>query len=147
MGVRQSARVPSGLRQAPRELTRIVIADDDRFFVEMVRAALEDSGQFKVVGTASTGEEAIQRVEELQPSLVLMDVDMPVLDGVQATDRLRKLADPPTVVLITGEDIEAHSAIYRAGAACYVNKDHSLPLLIGVLLAAVMGETSELARC
>ena len=102
--------MPPGAPPPSPGRTRIVIADDDRFFVEMLRTALAEHDEFEVVATAGTGEEAIHHVEELKPSLVLLDVAMPVLGGVEATRQIRKLPDPPAVVLITGDEAETTDA-------------------------------------
>ena len=102
----------------------------------MLEAALLEHDDFTVVGTAENGREAYERAVELKPSLVLMDVSMPLLDGVGATRLMQKLPDPPTVVLITGEQVEASdAAAYEAGAAAYLRKSDDLPMLIGVIVA------------
>jgi CheY-like chemotaxis protein len=132
--------VQHGLGQASAELTRIIIVDDDRFFVEMIRTALAEFEQFEVVATASNGAEAIERVQEYEPAVVLMDVAMPVLDGVEATRRIRELPSPPAVVLITSGDLDTDAAAYEAGASAYLRKAEDLPLLIGVLVAASLRE-------
>jgi DNA-binding NarL/FixJ family response regulator len=116
--------------------TRILIVDDDPSFVEMLETALLEHDDFTVVGTAENGREAYERAVELKPSVVLMDVSMPLLDGVGATRLMQRLPDPPTVVLITGEQVEASdSAAYEAGAAAYLRKSDDLPMLIGVIVA------------
>jgi DNA-binding NarL/FixJ family response regulator len=126
--------VPADL--PPSALTRILIADDDPVFVEMLRTALLDHEDFDVVGTAGNGQEAYDRVVELKPSVVLMDVSMPVLDGVEATRLIHRLDDPPAVVLITGEETEAtDTAAYEAGAAAYLRKSEDLLMLVGVIVA------------
>jgi DNA-binding NarL/FixJ family response regulator len=126
--------VPADLPQSA--LTRILIVDDDPSFVEMLRTALLDHEDFDVVGTACNGREAYDCVVELKPSVVLMDVSMPVLDGVEATRLIHNLDDPPAVVLITGEETEAtDAAAYEAGAAAYLRKSEDLPMLVGVIVA------------
>jgi DNA-binding NarL/FixJ family response regulator len=120
----------------PSALTRILIVDDDPFFVEMLRTALLDHDDFEVVGTAQNGQEAYDLAVELKPSVVLMDMSMPLLGGVEATCLIHGLDDPPAVVLITGEDIEAtDTAAYEAGAAAYLRKSEDLPMLVGVIVA------------
>ena len=120
----------------PSARTRILLVDDDALFVEMLHTALLDNDDFDVVGTASNGREAYDRVVELKPSVVLMDVSMPVLDGVAATRLIHGLDDPPAVVLITGEETEAtDAAAYEAGAAAYLRKSEDLPMLVGVIVA------------
>lgn len=126
--------MPADLPQSA--LTRILIADDDPSFVEMLRTALLDHEDFDVVGTASNGQEAYDCVVELKPSVVLMDVSMPVLDGVEATRLIHGLEDPPAVVLITGEETKAtDAAAYEAGAAAYLRKSEDLLMLVGVIVA------------
>lgn len=126
--------MPADLPQSA--LTRILIADDDPSFVEMLRTALLDHEDFDVVGTASNGQEAYDCVVELKPSVVLMDVSMPVLDGVEATHLIHRLEDPPAVVLITGEETKAtDAAAYEAGAAAYLRKSEDLLMLVGVIVA------------
>jgi DNA-binding NarL/FixJ family response regulator len=126
--------VPADL--PPSALTRILIVDDDPFFVEMLRTALLEHDDFEVVGTARNGQEAYDLAVELKPSVVLMDVSMPLLDGVKATRLIHRLDDPPAVVLITGEDTEAtDTAAYEAGAAAYLRKSEDLPMLVGVIVA------------
>ena len=120
----------------PSAPTRILIADDDTAFMEMLRTALLDHEEFEVVGVARNGQEAYDRAVELKPSVVLMDVSMPVLNGIEATRLLHGLDDPPTVVLITGEEAEAtDAAAYEAGAAAYLRKSEDLPFLIRVIVA------------
>jgi DNA-binding NarL/FixJ family response regulator len=126
--------VPAAL--PPFVPTRILIADDDAFFVEMLRTALLAHEDFEVVGTARNGQEAYDYAVELKPSVVLMDVSMPMVDGVQATRLIQGLDDPPAVVLITGEATEAtDAAAYEAGAAAYLRKSEDLPMLVGVIVA------------
>jgi DNA-binding NarL/FixJ family response regulator len=126
--------VPADL--PPSALTRILIVDDDPLFVEMLRDALLAYDDFEIVGTAHDGREAYERAVELKPSVVLMDVSMPVLGGVEATRLIQGLEDPPSVVLITGEESEAtDAAAYEAGAAAYLRKSEDLPMLVGVIIA------------
>jgi DNA-binding NarL/FixJ family response regulator len=127
--------VPSVL-PSPPEPTRIVIADDDPFFVQMLQAELAECEQLEVVGTAANGAEAINLVELLEPAVVLMDVGMPVLDGVNAMRAIRNMEHPPAVVVVTGreDEVNAHSA-YQEGAQAYLRKSEDLPLLIGVVVA------------
>ena len=116
--------------------TRVLIADDDPFFVEMLRTALLAQEDFEVVATARNGQEAYDYAVELKPSVVLMDVSMPVVDGVEATRLIHRLDDPPAVVLITGEATEAtDAAAYEAGAAAYLRKSEDVPMLVGVIVA------------
>src|SRR5438105_928165 len=119
-----------------RKRTRIVIADEDRLYAEMVQAAFAEHAEAEVVGIAADGTEALELVEQQNASLVLMDVNMPRLGGIQATRRLRELDNPPTVVLVTGtsatgDDFEA----LDIGASAYLRKTGDAASLIEVVAA------------
>ena len=104
---------------------RLLLADDHRMLREGLRRSMTDEG-FSVVGEAGDGEEAVKLCSELRPDVVLMDVTMPDVDGVQATARIRA-ADPEVrVVMLTmhADDAVIASAI-RAGASGYLVKDCS----------------------
>lgn len=122
-------------RQAVFDRTRILIADDDRKFAEMLQAALSLHEEFEVVAIVGDGAEAVVGATELRPQVVLMDVGMPKLDGIEATRRIRELSDPPLVILITGENPRATGEnAYDAGAAAYLLKSRDLPNLIDAIL-------------
>jgi DNA-binding NarL/FixJ family response regulator len=118
-----------------RDRIRIVVADDDWMFARLLQVRLSAHPDLEVVGIAGNGSEAIALAEELEPDLVLMDVSMPVLDGVEATRLIRALPEPPTVVLVTGEDDDADLGAYEAGAAAYLRKSLDLVSLIDVIVA------------
>ena len=127
----------------PADRTRILIADDDRRFAEMLRSVLAAHDGFEVVGVVENGEEAIAGVEELKPALVLMDVAMPVLDGIEATRQIRDLPNPPSVVLITGEDSDViDRSAYAAGASAYLRKSQELVAVIDVVVAVSQVSTA-----
>jgi two-component system, LytTR family, response regulator AlgR len=118
----------------PRDRTRIVIADNDRRFADELRLSVEAHGAFEVVGIAGDGEEAIQLVETLRPSVVLMEVAMPGVDGVEAARRLRNLSQSPTVVLMTSVEGPDSRAL-DAGAAAYLRKSEMVSCLADIVLA------------
>jgi two-component system, NarL family, response regulator DesR len=118
----------------PGDRTRIVIADDDRRFSEALRSSLEAHDAFEVVGIASDGEETIHLVETLKPSLVLMDVAMTGLDGIEVTRRMRNMSDSPAVVLMTAGEGPDRRAL-EAGAAAYLRKDGDLGPLVDIVVA------------
>jgi DNA-binding NarL/FixJ family response regulator len=121
--------------QAVLDPVRIVIADDDRLFAEMVRMQLSSREEVEIVGIAATGKEAVELAEELEPDIVLMDVSMPVLDGIEAARVITAGSDPPAVVLVTGEDGELDARAYKAGAAAYLRKSAGLAALMDVIVA------------
>lgn len=114
---------------------RIVIADDDPLFAALLRARLGGRVGLEVVGIARDGAEAAALAEQLLPDLLLMDVHMPGVDGIEATRMVRDLPDPPTVVLITGDDKDADARAYEAGAAAYLQKSVDIVSLIDVVVA------------
>jgi len=99
---------------------RIVLAEDDAAFRAALAALLRADGRFEVVGEAENGREAIELVRELRPDAVVMDIEMPHLDGVEAT---RALAPAVPVLAISGHDYEERVLDIRAaGASDYVRK-------------------------
>ncbi|MBV9951283.1 MAG: response regulator transcription factor [Acidimicrobiia bacterium] len=104
---------------------RLVLADDHRMLREGLRRSMADEG-FDVVGEAGDGEEAVRLCNDVRPDVVLMDVTMPDVDGVQATARIRSENPDVRVVMLTmhADDSVIASAI-RAGASGYLVKDCS----------------------
>jgi len=130
-------------------LPRLLLADDHKLLRQGLRRAVEEAG-FDVVGEAGDGEEAVRLAVELQPDLVLMDVTMPVLDGIEATRRLRQSCPEARVVILTmhGEE-ETVTRALRAGALAYLLKDCSTDQVAETLHAVASGDTdlsADLAR-
>ncbi|MFF8675038.1 response regulator [Streptomyces sp. NPDC015242] len=103
---------------------RVVLADDERMVRTALRAILSAEPDLEVAGEAATGAEAVSVVRELRPDVVLMDVRMPGIDGIRATEQiLATLAEPPRIVVVT--TFENDSYVYdalRAGAAGFLLK-------------------------
>lgn len=125
----------------PEPPIRIILADDHRFFRDGVRALLESIAEFAVVGEAATGEEAVALAVQLCPDVVLMDLQMPGVNGVEATRRILQ-AHPQTGVLIVTmfEDTDSLLATMRAGARGYILKDADEDELIRSIQAVAKGE-------
>lgn len=102
----------------------VLLVDDHQVVRRGLRTFLEVQGDIEVVGEAADGEEGIARAEELRPDVILMDVKMPGTDGIAALRRLRELANPARVLIVTSftEQRTVVPAL-RAGAAGYVHKD------------------------
>lgn len=120
---------------------RVVIADDQALFRDGLRAVLTAHG-IDVVGEAADGREAIQLATQLAPDVILMDLQMPRLSGVEATREIAQLAAPPRVVALTtfDEDDLIFDAI-RAGALGYLLKDARAPQLVEAIARAACGES------
>jgi DNA-binding NarL/FixJ family response regulator len=128
---------------APEPAVRVLIVDDQALFREALTALLEVQPEIEVVGEAGNGEQAVRLAADLRPDVVLMDLRMPVLDGIAATTRLR-LEQPEVRVLAltTFDDDEDVFAALRAGAVGYLLKDVSSTRLVEALVAARRGESA-----
>ena len=121
---------------------RILLVDDQPLFREGLRTLLSVHPDFEVVGEAANGEEAIRLVRLLLPSVVLMDLQMPVLDGVTATRSLHdEQPDCRVIVLTTFDDDEMVFDGLRAGAVGYLLKDAPSEKLAEAIRVAARGET------
>lgn len=100
---------------------RVLIVDDQDPFRRAMAAVVEETDGFVVVGVATSGEQSLELVAELQPDLVLMDINLPGITGVEASRRLTALTRPPVVVLLSTYD-EDQWDIAGSGAARYVAK-------------------------
>ncbi|WIY00106.1 response regulator transcription factor [Amycolatopsis mongoliensis] len=121
---------------------RVLLVDDQALFREALATLLATHDGIDVVGEAGNGEEALSGVASVRPDVVLMDLRMPVLDGVAAT-RLLRLEHPSVqvIALTTFDDDEDVFAALRAGAVGYLLKDVSSARLIEAVLAAARGES------
>ncbi|HOQ88360.1 MAG TPA: response regulator transcription factor [Phycisphaerae bacterium] len=106
-------------------MIKILIADDHQLVRVGIRRLLEDEKDFKVIGEAADGKEAVELAKKLNPDVILMDVAMPGMDGMEATKRLvKKRKDPAKVVILTMHADEHYAArLLRMGASGYVVKD------------------------
>ena len=124
-----------------REGVRVLVVDDHDLFRSGLRGLLEEQDVY-VVGEAARGDEAVRAVRELAPDVVVMDLDMPVLDGVQATREIVAASPLTRVVVLTAsdEDADVMNAIL-AGACGYLLKDSSIDQLVAGIHAAAVGES------
>jgi DNA-binding NarL/FixJ family response regulator len=121
---------------------RILLVDDQALFREGLRTLLSIHPDLEVVGEANNGQEALQLAQTLRPTVVLMDLRMPVLDGVAATRRLHETQpDCRVIVLTTFDDDEYVFEGLRAGAIGYLLKDASSEKLVEAIRAAARGES------
>lgn len=125
---------------------RVLVADDVAELRDLVRLSLERSGRFRVVAEAGDGQEAVQLALRHQPDLCLLDMAMPIMDGLEALPRIREVAPDCTVVVLSGFEAErlAPSAM-DAGAAGYLTKGLRPDELVRELLAFLQPDPAEAA--
>jgi DNA-binding NarL/FixJ family response regulator len=115
---------------------RILVAEDDESFLDALAGVLEADGRFTVAGRARNGREAVDLAGRLEVDAVVMDIEMPLVDGVEATRRLQKRRPDLPVVAISGHDYEERVLEIRAaGAGDYVRKSRVDDDLVGALVA------------
>ena len=117
---------------------RILVAEDDEAYLDTLEAVLDADGRFLVVGRARDGRDAVELADRLDPDAVVVDIEMPVLDGVEATRLLREAAPDLPIVAISGHDYEERVLeIREAGASDYVRKSRVEDDLVAALEALV----------
>ncbi len=123
-------------------MIRVIVADDHHLVRQGIRALLEQSDDIQVVGEAEDGQEAVELARELQPEVIVMDISMPRLDGVQATERI--LADntqTEVVILSMHADQSLAEQLLRAGAKGYLLKESIAEELHLAVRFAFQGKT------
>jgi DNA-binding NarL/FixJ family response regulator len=121
---------------------RVLLVDDQALFREALATLLEVRDEIEVLGEAADGAAALRQAAVLRPDVVLMDLHMPVLDGIAATRRLRvEQPEVRVLALTTFDDDEDVFAALRAGAVGYLLKDVASDRLVEALLAAARGES------
>jgi DNA-binding NarL/FixJ family response regulator len=121
---------------------RILLADDHAILRDGIRRSFESAGEV-VVAEASNGEEALEMARETQPDIVVMDLTMPVLDGIGATRRItEEVPDTRVVVLTMHDDVDATRRALDAGAVGFLSKGSSFADVLRTVRAAADGETS-----
>lgn len=122
------------------EAIRVLVVDDHQLVREGLKAMIDQEEDITVVGEASDGAEALAMVRELAPNVVLMDIRMPKMDGLEATRRLKTDCPGTSVIMISVYDNEAYVVdAIRAGAAGYILKDVSRDLLVHTVKAVSAG--------
>ena len=123
-------------------MIRVLIADDQTLVRSGLRMILKSDPELEVVGEAADGAEAVALVRELGPEVVLMDVRMPKLDGIEATKRLLREPDPPRVLVLTTFDLDEYVfAALRAGASGFLLKDAPEEQLLAAIRVVADGSS------
>jgi two-component system response regulator DesR len=124
------------------EVVRVLVVDDHILFAEALMLTLGIDDRIQVVGSASNGVEAVSLAEALRPDVVLMDVHMPTMDGIEATRRLRRVSPGSRVVIVTGSrspEMALHAL--AAGAERCLTKDTPAVKLIDTVLGGPRSAT------
>ena len=124
---------------------RVLVVDDQEPFRRAAAAVVELTDPFVVAGTVESGEGCLTVVPALRPDLVLMDVGLPGIDGMEAARRLATLAQPPAVVLVSTHDVEEFGDAARScGAVAYIKKSVFGPdRLVAAWALASSGSTAR----
>lgn len=123
------------------EQTTLLIVDDHPVIVEGLQRAIENEPDFQIVGVATDGIQAIEQVKSLDPDLVILDVDMPNLNGLQTTHQIRNYSDRIRIVVFTMySDLEYVTELFQSGVSAYVLKDEPLSHLVLALRAVRAGD-------
>jgi two-component system, NarL family, response regulator LiaR len=123
------------------EKIRILLAEDHKVVREGTRRLLESQSDFEVVGEASDGVEAVELAKKLKPEIIIMDVSMPRLNGIEATKQIKVLYPNMAILVLTGyDDDEYVFALLEAGAAGYLLKESSGEELIYAIRQVMTGE-------
>lgn len=119
---------------------RVVLGDDHAMFSEGLRSILEP--HFEVVGTAENGQELVAAAQRLKPAVVVMDISMPILNGIGAARKLQKMKTPPKIVFLTMHaDATFATEAFRAGASGYVLKSSAGAEIVAAIREALRGKT------
>jgi len=114
------------------DMVRVLVVDDQAVVRDATRTLLEATSGFQAVGEAASAVEALTAIEELEPDLVLLDVRMPDMDGIEAAERIRTGHRPPLVVLMSSD---ARADPRASAAAEFVQKERLKPSLLRQLWA------------
>ncbi len=128
---------PRRRRDVSSRRRAVLVVEDDDSFAEALRELLEADGRLEAAGRARDGQEAIELAEALRPDVVLMDVVLPVMDGIEATREIWQRQPTMPIVAITGSEYEERALEVRdAGAVDFVGKDRLDPDLVEIVVAA-----------
>jgi DNA-binding NarL/FixJ family response regulator len=123
-------------------MIRVVLVDDQALFRAGIRMLVASQPDLDVVGEAGDGQEALAVIEQSKPDVVLMDIRMPVMDGLTATAEVLKRPDPPRVVMLTTFDLdEAAARAIRQGASGFLLKDAEPEFLLAAIRTVHAGSS------
>jgi len=121
---------------------KILLAEDHAVVRESIHESLSREPEFNVVGEASDGEEAIRLAQKLVPDVILMDISMPVLNGIEATRRIKSFQPSVAILILTAYDDEQYVfSVLSAGAAGYLLKDIGMQELVEAIKTVYKGDS------
>jgi len=122
--------------------TRVIIADDHATFAESLQRALDDDEDIEVVGIACNGLEAVQLSKEKKPEVVVMDIAMPEMNGIEATRQIKKILPSSSILVLSGYGYTPYVfSVLEAGAAGYLLKNVHLKEVVNAIKSLRSGET------
>lgn len=120
----------------------ILLADDHTIVREGLTKLLESDPNFKIVGEAKDGREAVNKVEKLKPDIVLMDISMPMLNGIEATRQIKKISRQTKVIILSMHSHDRYiGELLSLGASGYLVKDSTGANIMNAIKAAMKGDT------
>ncbi len=120
---------------------RVVIADDHAIFRQGTGELLGREPDIELVGEASNGEEAVRIVEQLRPAVAILDIAMPVMNGIEATQRIKEISPQTRILILTAYDYDEYVvAMVKAGAAAYILKTANYSELVSAVRSVYEGE-------
>jgi len=123
-------------------LIRVLLVDDHPLVIDGIQARLEDEGGIDVVGRASNGQEAVEAARQLQPDVILMDISMPVMNGLEATRVLQtQMPDTRVLILSMHDNREYMVQLIQSGAKGYILKDVSAAEMVSAVETVYKGGT------
>jgi DNA-binding NarL/FixJ family response regulator len=122
-------------------VVQILVVDDSLPWQRFVQSHLETAPEFKVIGVAADGSEAVQMAKEAQPHVVLMDISLPGVNGLEATRQIRRVSPGSKILFVsTLDDIEVIQAAFAAGGSGYLSKWDAGRNLIPAIRAILLGQ-------
>jgi len=121
-------------------LVRILLVDDFSLWQDFVRTCFKERSEAHILGIASTALEAIQKAEDLQPDLILLDIDLPDMSGLETAERIRQLVPKTKIIFLTGHsDPEFVREAFRAGGDGYILKWDAAKELVAGTESVLLG--------
>jgi DNA-binding NarL/FixJ family response regulator len=129
------------MAQNPRQSVRVLVVDDYEPFRRLICSTLQKRPELQVIAEASDGLEAVQRAQELNPDLILLDIGLPKLNGIDASHRMSRIVPAAKIILVTqNNDAETVQAALSNGASGYVLKLDANSELLPAVDAVLQGD-------